>query len=67
MSVVLIYIHSEDLDDVPVLEDLLTRLRPALEPVSSFMWKNLKVIGTNHKDRMLQFGRVCERNHILGR
>ncbi len=38
MSVVLIYIHSEDIDDVSIMQDLLERLRPALEPLSSFMW-----------------------------
>ena len=33
MSVVLVYIHSEDKADVAVVEDMLARLRPALEPV----------------------------------
>jgi uncharacterized protein (DUF924 family) len=67
MSVILIYIHSEDIDDVSVVEDLLARLRFALEPLSPFVWSSLTAIASNHRDRMQQFGRVCERNVILGR
>lgn len=67
MSVVLIYVHSEDIADVAVVEDLLARLRPALELLSPFVWSSLTAIASNHRDRMNQFGRVCERNVILGR
>ena len=67
MSVVLIYVHSEDIADVAVVEDLLAKLRPALEPLSPFVWSSLTAIASNHRDRMKQFGRVCERNVILER
>ena len=52
MSVVLIYLHSEDKDDVSVVDDLLARLRPALELLSPFVWSNLTVIASNHRDRI---------------
>ena len=67
LSVVLVYIHSEDAADVAVVEELLARLRPALEPVSPFVWASISAIAQNHRDRMRLFGRVPERNAILGR
>jgi uncharacterized protein (DUF924 family) len=67
LSVVLVYVHSEDAADVAVVEGLLARLRPALEPVSPWMWASISSIAQNHRDRMRLFGRVPERNRIVGR
>jgi uncharacterized protein (DUF924 family) len=67
MSVVLVFVHSEDAADVAVVDALLARLRPALEQVCPFVWASLSAIAGNHKDRMHLFGRVPERNRCLGR
>lgn len=66
VSVVLAYIHSEDVSDVRRVEDLLEQLSG---PMAHFpeVWASLKGIAGNHRDRMLAFGRVPERNVYLGR
>ena len=40
---------------------------PRAPQVSPFVWQSLSAIAGNHRDRMRLFGRVCERNRILGR
>lgn len=66
-SVVLAYVHSEDVADVAVVESLLGRLRGPLEALSPSVWTSLSGIARNHRDRMHSFGRIPERNAFLGR
>jgi uncharacterized protein (DUF924 family) len=68
VSVALVYIHSEDMVDFHMLhDDLLPRLRTDASSACPFVWASLNAIATNHGDRMRAFGRVPERNAILGR
>lgn len=66
-SIVLAFVHSEDVADVAVVESLLGRLQGPLEALSPSVWASLSGIARNHRDRMHAFGRIPERNVFLGR
>lgn len=66
VSCILVYIHSEDIEDVAKVEALLEDIRIPMklyEPV----WFALTGIAKNHRERMRLFGRIPERNRFLGR
>jgi uncharacterized protein (DUF924 family) len=68
LSLVLVYIHSEDVADVARVEALLARVKASPEfGRYSEVWPSMTGIATNHRDRMLLLGRVPERNQWLGR
>ena len=66
VTLVLAFIHSEDVAHVEVVERLLVALREPLESLSPFVHASLTSAG-NHRDRMRLFGRVPERNALVGR
>jgi uncharacterized protein (DUF924 family) len=68
VSVTLVYIHSENLVDFStVREELLPKLQPEMSVRHPGVWVSLNGIAANHRDRMLAFGRVPERNSLLNR
>lgn len=83
VSLILVLVHSEDPSDwgmtavqaeceeAKTEEDLvsshLARAKPQLENCCHFVFESLSRIATNHRDRMKHFGRVPERNSLLGR
>ena len=66
VSIILVFIHSENIDDLPITNMLLKDIK---EPMRNFptVWIALNGIARNHSERMLAFGRIPERNKFLGR
>ena len=66
VSIVLVYIHSEDMNDLDKVQNLLNNLKDEMRSYNS-VWTSLNGIATNHRDRMNLFGRIPERNKFLNR
>lgn len=66
VSIVLVYIHSEDMNDLDKVQNLLNNLKDEMRSYNS-VWTSLNGIATNHRDRMNLFGRIPERNRFLNR
>lgn len=66
ITCILVYIHSEDKEDLKKVAQLIDEVR---EPMKAYpgVFQSLQGIATNHRDRMELFGRIPERNKILGR
>lgn len=68
VSVTLVYIHSENMTSFAMVHsDLLPRLQPDMSIRHPGVWESLTGVATNHRDRMLAFGRIPERNKLLNR
>jgi uncharacterized protein (DUF924 family) len=66
VSMILVYIHSEEIADLAITARLLQEIRKPMENYPS-VWDSLTGIAGNHSDRMRMFGRIPERNKFLGR
>uniref|UniRef100_A0A6C0KY68 Uncharacterized protein n=1 Tax=viral metagenome TaxID=1070528 RepID=A0A6C0KY68_9ZZZZ len=66
VSIILVYIHSEDIEDLKVVANLLEDIKKPMQNFPS-VWISLTGIAKNHNDRMTMFGRIPERNRFLGR
>lgn len=66
VSMILVYIHSEDIADLAITNKLLQDIQKPMEKYPH-VWVPLKGIAQNHSDRMRMFGRIPERNKFLGR
>lgn len=66
VSIILVYIHSEDIEDLKVVAKLLEDIKKPMQNFPS-VWISLSGIAKNHYDRMTMFGRIPERNKFLGR
>jgi len=66
ISCVLVYIHSENIDDLLITTRLLNEISKSLSLLPSIQI-SLLGIAKNHSDRMKYFGRIPERNKFLGR
>ena len=67
VSLILVFIHSEDGADLAIVEKLLGDIGGPRGVGSATVMEALSRIAANHKDRMLMFGRIPERNKFLGR
>ena len=67
LSVILVFIHSEDAADLATVHELLERVRDTMAGRFPAVWGALQGIAANHAMRMQLFGRIPERNAILGR
>lgn len=66
VSLILVFIHSEDMADLARVEELLEDIKSAMQLFPS-VWKSLTAIAKNHSLRMTTFSRIPERNAFLGR
>jgi uncharacterized protein (DUF924 family) len=66
VSMVLVYIHSEDINDLEMTNKLLADIKLPMQNYPS-VWTSLTGIAKNHYDRMTMFGRIPERNKFLNR
>jgi uncharacterized protein (DUF924 family) len=66
VTIILVYIHSEDINDLEITNKLLDDIK---EPMQNYptVWTSLTGIAKNHYDRMTMFGRIPERNKFLNR
>jgi uncharacterized protein (DUF924 family) len=66
VSIILVFIHSENMDDLATTGKLLEDIKVPMQNFPS-VWTALSGIARNHYDRMTMFGRIPERNKFLGR
>jgi len=66
VSCILVYIHSEDKQDLEKVETLLKDISDDMRNYPT-IYLALKGIAKNHRDRMMMFGRIPERNKFLQR
>jgi hypothetical protein len=66
VSIILVYIHSEDTNDLAKVKELLNKIEVEMRSYNT-VWTSLNGIATNHRDRMNLFGRIPERNKFLNR
>lgn len=66
ISCILVYIHSEDKEDLKIVADLLEKVNKPMQNYPD-VFRSLQGIANNHKDRMQLFGRIPERNRFLNR
>lgn len=66
ISCILVYIHSEDLDDLKTVERLVHDVSDPMKNYES-VFQSLKGIAKNHRERMTLFGRIPERNRFVNR
>jgi uncharacterized protein (DUF924 family) len=79
VTIILVLIHSENMADwglaaiasgqppTDLIAAHLALVKPELENDCDFVFQSLRRISINHRDRMIMFGRVPERNAFLGR
>jgi uncharacterized protein (DUF924 family) len=66
VTIILVYIHSEDINDLEITNKLLDDIKEPMQNYPS-LWTSLTGIAKNHYDRMTMFGRIPERNKFLNR
>ena len=66
ITCILVYIHSEDIEDLSIVNTLLEKIHETMRNYPVIMTA-LKGIAKNHRDRMTMFGRIPERNRFLNR
>lgn len=67
VSIVLVFIHSEEKKDLSIVESLLSNIKEQMLRFFPNVWISLNGIAQNHRDRMVLFGRIPERNKFLRR
>ena len=67
ISVILVFIHSERIEDLEKTGFLLKSIESQMVDHFPDVLKSLKQIAENHKIRMEMFGRIPERNTFIGR